>query len=366
MLEPINQEETHALSEFGFPIIFEADWLTNNRSSNFFIEGGNIRKLRLCGKFHTPLKNQLNLSKILPLISKMPALQELEIIRFDLINSVVITLNLPSIFRLKIINCDIEEDSLAWISELTSLTDLELNLNGIISLPDFFRNFSQLRSLNIADNCIEIFPEQIKSLKSLRQLSIEGNKLTEIPEWLGELSQLEVLNLQHNQIRELPESIGRIEKLKTLELSSNQLQSLPISICTLPNLEVLQIYNNQLESMPLILWEKLPKKSEFSLNKWKFPPWEIIHSSLEKILEYLRSYTPDVFLHNVETKLQSGTPLAREETHYPEILRLGAQLEDLCKKYPDSPTTKELQAILNECGYVGNPRHPHADTGILL
>jgi Leucine-rich repeat (LRR) protein len=93
-------------------------------------------------------------------------------------------------------------------------------------------------------------PVTVTDLKTMTVLDLRYNKLTSLPDSIKYLKNLLVLDVRHNQLTSLPESIGQLENLQELWLNYNRLTSLPESIGHLHELEVLCLYGNQLTSVP--------------------------------------------------------------------------------------------------------------------
>ena len=70
--------------------------------------------------------------------------------------------------------------------------------------------------------------------------------ITSLPESFKNLSNLESLSLNNNQITNLPDSIGNLIKLDYLELDENKLTSLPESITNIPYFYYLSMGGNHL------------------------------------------------------------------------------------------------------------------------
>ena len=353
----ISSEEITALLGFKLKIPQMAERTFGKMATGFYAEGGHVRVLQICGNY-----------KLLDFSESINALQWLEklhIVHCDLPTTLDFVLNLPKMQEIELFGCILEKMP-EWMAHLSTLETISFTFNELKDLPDIIASFTKLKTLNLTKNDFMEIPKPLRSIKTLERIFLDDNHIRSVPDWIGELTNLEELNIAYNQIAEIPDSIGLLHKLKRFNCASNRLKDIPRTLLNLKNLEFWSINENEVESLPLALWEKLTGTTAHLQNPWLFPPPEITKRHLDFVVNYLRGYTPDIFLHNIESKLQNGTPLNPEEIHYPDLLRLGAQLEALCERYPESPTTKELRDILNDRGYVGNPRHPHADTGILL
>lgn len=136
------------------------------------------------------------------------------------------------------------------IGSLTSLKELLLWKNELIKLPDSITSLSSLESLNLRLNQLISIPELIGNLSSLKELNLHDNKLTTIPQSIGHFTLLEKLNLSWNELTDLPDSIGSLSSLKNLDLGRNNLTKIPSSIGSLSSLEILNLSENNLKNIP--------------------------------------------------------------------------------------------------------------------
>jgi Leucine-rich repeat (LRR) protein len=361
----ISLEESHALSKIGVPIGADQNWDASNRNSTYFASGGHVRKLQICGEPVTTDNQATTTIRLNDTFNELKWLSDLQIIRCNIRFPTLFSLNLPYLQSLNLFGCHLLRIP-NWIASLPNITSLAINFDHIDEIPPFFKNFSQLTSLSLIGDHLTQLSENIRQLQKLKHLDISNNLLKSLPEWLAELTSLEHLNLNMNRLGTIPDSIGQMESLKYINLASNRLESIPYTFVNLQNLEFFAISGNQLESMPLILWEKLKDPTAHKGNNWKFPPYDVRRHNLEFVINYLRNYTPEVFLHNVENKMVSGLHLTSEEIYYPEILKLTGQLEALCARYPNSPAALEIINILNKIGAVKQCNTDREDLRILL
>jgi len=97
---------------------------------------------------------------------------------------------------------------------------------------------------------LESLPESISNLSSLTTLQIDKNALTALPNGIGELSNLTALITSNNAIESIPEGIGNLTNVWYLDLGYNNLETLPSSISNMSSLEYLYIFGNNLSSLP--------------------------------------------------------------------------------------------------------------------
>ncbi|MHA1232721.1 MAG: leucine-rich repeat domain-containing protein [Candidatus Helarchaeota archaeon] len=133
---------------------------------------------------------------------------------------------------------------------LKSLRELYLGVNKLRTLPDSFGNMSSLQILNLSKNELTTLPESFSNLKSLRILSLSNNQLRTLPESFGNLKSLQILDLRYNQLTTLPESFGNLKSLQELYLGVNQLRTLPESFGSLKSLQILDLSSIGLRILP--------------------------------------------------------------------------------------------------------------------
>lgn len=68
-------------------------------------------------------------------------------------------------------------------------------------------------------------PDCLGELTGLTKLILDGNGLKSLPASIGSLSELNTLNMANTQLTELPESIYGLKILKKLNLSGNQISA---------------------------------------------------------------------------------------------------------------------------------------------
>ena len=186
--------------------------------------------------------------KELDLLKELTGLEELQ-----LTNSHKIERLPEEIFgltRLKVLKISIHwnasKDSLAGISSIQDLTDLEelhIHGSGIKKLPRGLSELKRLRVLNLKDNerlhdisalrelpCLEQLdlskcnilevPQGFSSLKALRTLELSHNKNLKSIEGLRDLPRLEQCTL-YSKLKEIPDSLGTCQALKVLKLSAD-------------------------------------------------------------------------------------------------------------------------------------------------
>ncbi|XP_060073754.1 PH domain leucine-rich repeat-containing protein phosphatase 2-like [Ylistrum balloti] len=92
---------------------------------------------------------------------------------------------------------------------------------------DDLPRFSNLRSLNLADNDLQCFPIAVCKMRTLTELNVASNKITEIPSEISDLSNLQMLHAHNNHLTFLPESMGEMRSLKVIVLAFNHFTTVP-------------------------------------------------------------------------------------------------------------------------------------------
>ncbi|KAJ4734081.1 Disease resistance protein (CC-NBS-LRR class) family [Rhynchospora pubera] len=136
------------------------------------------------------------------------------------------------------------ETQLAWLNQLTSLTELEFSWCKRNWLLESMRHLSSLRELSI-HYCkgLRALPEWLGELKSLEELKIWDTPLTCLPQSMKHISSLRKLTFWYCAgLRVLPEWFGELKSLKELSISKTPLTCLPKSMKQLTALQWLEIW----------------------------------------------------------------------------------------------------------------------------
>jgi len=136
------------------------------------------------------------------------------------------------------------------ISNLCSLTVLDIHDNQLESLPDSIGELQRMSKLNLSHNRFKEIPQGVFMMKDLRVLQLSNNKIEIVDEKVGDLNMLNNFDLANNVIKSLPESFGLLSKISNLNLSNNKLESLPSEISSMAALVTLELTNNQLTCLP--------------------------------------------------------------------------------------------------------------------
>ncbi|EED21998.1 adenylate cyclase AcyA [Talaromyces stipitatus ATCC 10500] len=129
------------------------------------------------------------------------------------------------------------------LSELHGLVSIKLANNKLSSLPNYFRDYSSLRSLTLSSNNFKIFPDFLCDLPNLVDLDISFNSIRELPH-IGRLTQLERLWVTNNKLSgPLDKSFQGLKSIKEIDARFNDIENVD-SIMQLPRLEQLLLGHN--------------------------------------------------------------------------------------------------------------------------
>lgn len=113
------------------------------------------------------------------------------------------------------------------LSELKSLSFLDVTENRIKSIPEFIRNMN-LEVLEVCDNIIKHLP--VSNLPvSLKTLNASRNEICNLPPNWERLTELQEIDISNNQLRSVP-CLGKLPALTALNISDNLLGSFPESL----------------------------------------------------------------------------------------------------------------------------------------
>ncbi|XP_026454054.1 LRR repeats and ubiquitin-like domain-containing protein At2g30105 [Papaver somniferum] len=157
----------------------------------------------------------------------------------------------------------------AKIGSLSSIQKLLLNENSIWDECISWEGVVSLKSLtvlNLNHNGLTSLPSGLGALVSLMQLHVANNKLTSLPVEIGLLARLEILKVNNNRISSVQSRIGNCVSLVEVDLASNHLVDLPDTIGSLRNLKALHLSNNGLKSLPSTLFKLCTQLSTLDLH----------------------------------------------------------------------------------------------------
>jgi len=143
-------------------------------------------------------------------------------------------------------------------------THLDLTNRKITVLCPDIKHLSSLRNLCLNDNHIVSLPRELCELANLQILQAKNNTISFLSEGLGNLSQIQQLDLPGNRLFKLPRDIQHWKELKSVNLTSNRFKNVPKTLCKIPSLEILQLSDNPLHTLRPKLAE-LPKLKRLEL-----------------------------------------------------------------------------------------------------
>eukprot|EP01107_Rhizomastix_libera_P004069 TRINITY_DN1705_c2_g1_i2.p1 TRINITY_DN1705_c2_g1~~TRINITY_DN1705_c2_g1_i2.p1 ORF type:complete len:1208 (-),score=319.24 TRINITY_DN1705_c2_g1_i2:43-3381(-) len=141
------------------------------------------------------------------------------------------------------------------LQKISSLSDFPLSLqtlllssNLISSLSPSFGSLENLIQLDLSSNHLASLNSSLFSrMTSLTEINLQSNALITVPDFPKGMN-LSILKLQSNSLTAIPNSITNLNSLKTLQLNTNQLSSLP-SFSGL-NIQTLNLESNGLTYLP--------------------------------------------------------------------------------------------------------------------
>ena len=226
---------------------------------------------------------------------------------------------LPDLEHLTVLNIsrnrlkDTNRDILNNVFKIESLRVLDLSDNqfsGPFPPPAGCR---RLEDLNIHSNAFTTLPEELSACTALRKLNASNNNISGLP--LLDLPNLTTLNLSSNQIAidDLMAAGMAMPKLTTLDISRCRIDHLPplpsrfpqlttliafdnrisvLDVECVRGLEILDLKGNDLRSLPAELSLLGLKKLLVGGNPMRAPRREILESSSERLMEWLKGRLP--------------------------------------------------------------------------
>jgi Leucine-rich repeat (LRR) protein len=153
------------------------------------------------------------------------------------------------------------------------ITALCLAYQGLTTIPEEIKYFTNLEYLDLSNNQITAIPEHIfDSLINLRWLHLYHNKITTIPGHVFDsLINLRELYLFENQITAVPENIfDNMTNLIRLSIHDNQITAIPEHLFdSLTNLKYLYLNKNNITAIPEHIFDNLTNLYELDLSKNK-------------------------------------------------------------------------------------------------
>lgn len=125
------------------------------------------------------------------------------------------------------------------------LTDLNMSMNRLGSLPAEFGCLIKLSALDLSINQLTDLPDSLSSLKALREINISNNRFKTLPTVLYSLKSLEIILASGNQIQLIEvDKLLLMSVLSTLDLQNNDLAQVPPQLGNATQLRSLQLEGN--------------------------------------------------------------------------------------------------------------------------
>ncbi|WCJ40828.1 Receptor-like protein EIX2 [Euphorbia peplus] len=160
---------------------------------------------------------------------------------------------LPSLVELHISGCQLTQIPPIPSISFSSLSVLDLSFNSFYGfpVPGWISNLTSLTYLDLSDNGFSCPIPSLQNLTTLSRLDLSMNGFnSSIPDWLGDLTHLELLDLSKNQLEgEVPSALGNLTSLNFLDISSNLFEyegGVPTSFKNLCSLRSLSLSGSKL------------------------------------------------------------------------------------------------------------------------
>lgn len=180
-------------------------------------------------------------------MSELVSLHTIDL-RRNLIQEVSPLFGLP---KLKVVQCEHNSIKSFEAAFGAHLRTLEVGHNPLSTVRLGARIPSELTLLNLSSaNMAKLDEDLLTQLPYLTELILDRNQFLTLPDALGELKNLTRLSCSNNNLAALPDSIGRLEKLRRLDVQNNNLKMLPSAIWNCVGLSSINVSSNLLESFP--------------------------------------------------------------------------------------------------------------------
>ncbi|MCO5565529.1 hypothetical protein L7F22_019203 [Adiantum nelumboides] len=182
--------------------------------------------------------------------SSIGAMHNLRVIdlRRNLLQDISVLFNLPS---LEILRCEHNSLKRMDVTFGEKLKTLQIGQNPLSKATFNAKAMCALTILDLSSaNMGRLDDDVLSQLPNLTELVLDRNSLIVLPDNLGALSQLTKLSCTNNLLATLPDSLGLLTNLVELQAHNNNLKSLPASIWHCSSLRRLNVSSNLLESFP--------------------------------------------------------------------------------------------------------------------
>lgn len=213
--------------------------------------------------------------------------------------------------RLDISNNNIVDLEHITLDTLSNLSSIKCHNNRLSTVPDYFRNFRQLKYLNLSNNRFDKIPLVVCDIEPLVELDFSFNTVTVVPPEIGKLENLERLNLLANILTSLPPTLGSLVALKELDIRRNVISDFS-PLTSIPVLEVLRCEHNQASTLDAS-WANIRvlTAKHNSLTRFALTGSSTTLTSLNLSYGKLSTLSPEIFGHlgSVETLVLDNNTL---------------------------------------------------------
>lgn len=137
------------------------------------------------------------------------------------------------------------------IKDWSQLKVLLLKHNLLKSIPDFFKRYRKLQTLDLSFNNFLVFPAGLHEQESIETLLMTYNKMVEFSPRDLTMPNLKVLDLSHNELKAFPKDYVNFPILERLNLSFTKTRFLKYLMSIAPQLTSLDLQETPVESLPL-------------------------------------------------------------------------------------------------------------------
>jgi len=232
----------------------------------------------------------------------------------------------------------------AEIGDLWNLRKLQLNNNGMTSIPNEIGAMEHLESLAVIGNRITSLPESMKNLSTLEELRLTNNRLATLPEWLGELTALYRLDASDNKISgEIKiEDIENLENIEWLELGNHGVTAMPEEIWQMSSIRRLYLDSIPVKNIPDSVGD-LTRLTHLSASNAELSSLPDSLFKLERLVALGVSGNPNLVLPDLIRKLGMLNYLWIENNGYETLPDAIAEMSDLIYIFAHGNDVRKLR-----------------------
>jgi len=234
------------------------------------------------------------------------------------------------------------------VANLSHLTQLVLEDNGLLSIPEEIGECTNLKLVDLSRNRISSLPATMKSLERLESLNLAQNSLTDVGLFdFSGLINLHILDISNNQLNSIPESLYRLESNQMLELilNDNQIGNIPDGIESFAShLRVLNLAKNKLVPTPFPLKE-LHKLKTLNLTNNNFTE----DRRFQKLVNDEKIRLPSVVIEYLDKRAPKSTTKkskkGKKNSESDNNNTVPVDGKELIVKIGVSPSVKRIDAV---------------------